>query len=137
MRTWITWIAIPLLFSNKLNLNLLLCTFLFRWIVYLFIFFNLNVLYFSPLTYRYFSTLSMEDLTVSHLIFIHCPIKLELPWWLSDKESTCKGKRCWKIPQRRKWQITPRFLPWEIWWTEEPDKLQFVGSQKSRTRLRD
>ena len=39
-----------------------------------------------------------------------------LPWWLSGKESPCKGRRCefdpWvrKISWRRKWQPTPVFL---------------------------
>ena len=46
----------------------------------------------------------------------------ELPRWLSGKESACecrRHKRCrldpWvgKIPQRRKWQPTPEFLPGE------------------------
>ena len=45
---------------------------------------------------------------------------MELPRWLSDKESTCqcmRRKRCgfnpWvgKIPWSRKWQPTPVFLP--------------------------
>ena len=42
-----------------------------------------------------------------------------LPWWLSGKESTCQCRRHgfdpWvgKIPQRRKWQPTPVFLPGE------------------------
>ena len=40
-----------------------------------------------------------------------------LPWWLSDKESTCQCRRHgfdpWveKIPWRRKWQPIPVFLP--------------------------
>ena len=40
-----------------------------------------------------------------------------LPSWLSSKESACQWRRCqfspwfWKIPWRRKWQITPVFLP--------------------------
>ena len=40
-----------------------------------------------------------------------------LPWWLIGKESTCQCRRCrfdpWfgKIPWRRKWQLTPVFLP--------------------------
>ena len=40
-----------------------------------------------------------------------------LPRWLSGKESSCQFRRCgfssWvrKIPQRRKWQPTPVFLP--------------------------
>ena len=41
-----------------------------------------------------------------------------LPWWLSDKESACcAGDEfdCWvrKILWRRKWQLTPVFLPRE------------------------
>ena len=42
-----------------------------------------------------------------------------LPWWLSSKESTFLYRRCgfdpWvgKIPWRRKWQLTPVFLPEE------------------------
>ena len=44
----------------------------------------------------------------------------ELPRWLSGTESTCQCRRCrrrrfdpWlrRIPQRRKWQLTPVFLP--------------------------
>ena len=43
-----------------------------------------------------------------------------LPWWLSGKESTCQSRRHrrhrfnpWvrEIPWRRKWQLTPVFLP--------------------------
>ena len=40
-----------------------------------------------------------------------------LPWWLSSKDSTCQCRRLkfdsWvgKIPQKRKWQPTPVFLP--------------------------
>ena len=40
-----------------------------------------------------------------------------LPWWLSGKESACQQSRhgfyLWvgKIPQRRKWQPDPAFLP--------------------------
>jgi len=40
-----------------------------------------------------------------------------LPWWPSGKESTCQCRRQgfdpWsgKIPWRRKWQLTPVFLP--------------------------
>ena len=46
------------------------------------------------------------------LIYMH-----GLPWWLSSKESICQCRSCrfspWvrKIPWRRKWQLTPVFLP--------------------------
>ena len=42
-----------------------------------------------------------------------------LPWWFSGKESACQCRRLrfnpWlgKIPWRRKWQLTPVFLPGE------------------------
>ena len=35
-----------------------------------------------------------------------------------------------KIPWRRAWQPTPVFLPGESPWTEEPDGLQSMGSQR-------
>ena len=37
-----------------------------------------------------------------------------------------------KIPRRREWQPTPVFLPGESPWTEEPDRLLYLGSQKVR-----
>ena len=45
------------------------------------------------------------------------PHYLGLPQWVSGQESTCQCRRCkfdpWvrKIPQKRKWQPTPIFLP--------------------------
>ena len=35
-----------------------------------------------------------------------------------------------KIPWRRKWQPTPSILAWKIPWTEEPGRLQSMGSQR-------
>ena len=35
-----------------------------------------------------------------------------------------------KIPWRKKWQPTPVFLPEKIPWTEEPGRLQSMGSQR-------
>ena len=70
-------------------------------------------------------------------------------WWLSllrasqgqgcGKGCSCQCrrlKRCgfspwvWKIPWRRAWQPTQRFLAWKILWTEEPGRLLPVGSQR-------
>ena len=57
--------------------------------------------------------------------------------WLSGKESTCQCRRCrrhgfipWdrKIPWKRAWQPTPVFF--RILWTEEPGRLQSMGSQR-------
>ena len=52
------------------------------------------------------------------------------------KKSACQCRRCkcgfcpWvgKIPWRRKWQPCPLFLPGESPWTEEPGRLQSMGS---------
>ena len=61
-----------------------------------------------------------------------------LPRWFSGKESSCqcrRHKRCrfnpcvGKIPWRGAWQPTPVFLPGESPWTEEPSRLQSMGSQ--------
>ena len=54
------------------------------------------------------------------------------------KESTCQSRRCgfnsWvrKIPRRRAWQPTPVFLSGDSSWTEEPDGLRFIRSQRVR-----
>ena len=37
-----------------------------------------------------------------------------------------------KIPWRRAWQPTPVILPGESQWTEEPGRLQSMGSQRIR-----
>ena len=65
-----------------------------------------------------------------------------LPRWDSGEESSCqcrRRKRCrfnpWagRISCRRQWQPAPVFLPEkEIPWTEEPCRLQSMGSQTVR-----
>ena len=35
-----------------------------------------------------------------------------------------------KIPQKREWLPTPVFLPGKFAWTEEPGRLQSMGSQR-------
>ena len=61
-----------------------------------------------------------------------------LPRWLRGKESTCQCRRhgfnLWagKIPWRRAWWSTSVFLAWRIPWTEEPGRLQFMGSCRLR-----
>ena len=66
-----------------------------------------------------------KDDSISHLLYFVCVIIIRnqyidpncnggLPWWLSNKESTCQFRfHPWvgKIPWRRKWQPTPIFLP--------------------------
>ena len=59
------------------------------------------------------------------------------PGGASGKEPTCQCRRYkrlgfdpWvgKIPWRRTWQPTPVFFPAESPWTEEPSRLQSIGS---------
>ena len=66
------------------------------------------------------------------------------PSGANDKESICQCRRHkkhefnpWvrKILWRKKWQPTPVFLLGKIPRTEEPGRLQAMGSQKSRTQL--
>ena len=76
------------------------------------------------------------------LFFKRVKLNHLLPRWLNGKESACQCRRYgfdpWvgKIPWRRAWQPTPEFLPGEFL-TEEPGRLQSVGSQKSWIRLSD
>ena len=54
------------------------------------------------------------------------------------KEAQEGGDTCiimavvWQKPWRRAWEPIPVFLPGESPWTEEPDRLQFMGSQRVR-----
>ena len=64
-------------------------------------------------------------------------------WWLRGKESSWQFRRCkihplvWKIPGRRKWQLTPVFLTGKSHGEEEPGEVGYLGLQNSWTRLRD
>ena len=61
---------------------------------------------------------------------------LGLPSWLRQQRIHLQCERPgfdpWvgKIPWRKVWQPTPVFLPGESPWTEEPGRLQFMGSQR-------
>ena len=81
--------------------------------------------------------------TLGRCLHLVGPSKGGFPDGASGKEPTCqhrRHKRCrfhlWigKIPWRRAWQPTPAFLPGESPWTEEPGRIQSIGSQ-SQTRL--
>ena len=43
----------------------------------------------------------------------------------------------WKDPLEESMATHSSIFPWEIPWTEEPGKLQFMGLQKSQTQLSD
>ena len=43
----------------------------------------------------------------------------------------CFWMEC-SVYRRRQWQPTPVLLPWKIPWTEEPGRLQFMGSLRVR-----
>ena len=70
-------------------------------------------------------------------------LRIRLPglsWWLSGKESACQCRRHrfdpWvgKMPERRKWQPTPAFLPEKFHRQRSLGGLESMGSQ-SRTWL--
>ena len=43
----------------------------------------------------------------------------------------------WEDPLEKEMATRSSILAWEIPWTEEPDGLQFMGLQKSRTQFSD
>ena len=66
---------------------------------------------------------------------------LGFPGGASGKEPVCQYRRYkrlgfdpWvgEVPWRRAWQPTPVFLPGESPWTEEPGRLQSMGSKRVR-----
>ena len=68
---------------------------------------------------------------ISILFYVH---RGDFSWWLRRICLQCRrpGFNLWvgKILWRRKWQPTPVFLPGESPWTEEPGRLQSMGSQR-------
>ena len=70
-----------------------------------------------------------------------CSKPLQLPRWFSGKTSACQGSRCkrhkfdpWvrKIPQSRKWQFTPVFLPGKFHGQRNLGGLQSMQLQRVR-----
>ena len=55
-------------------------------------------------------------------------------WWRISMQFRRHGFSPWmgNLPWRRKWQPTPVILDWEIPRTEEPDRLQPIGSHRVR-----
>ena len=49
-------------------------------------------------------------------------------------QETWVDPQVWKIPRKRKGQLTLVFLPGKIPWTEEPDRLQSMKSQSDTTQ---
>ena len=63
-----------------------------------------------------------------------------LPRWLSGKVSACQGGHSGSIPWsgrslEEEMAIHSNILAWEIPWTEEPARLQSIGSQRVRHDL--
>ena len=61
-----------------------------------------------------------------------------LPWWLSDKGPTCQCRRhiqslVQEDSLEKEMATCSSVLAWEIPRTEEPGRLQSMGSQNSRT----
>ena len=67
---------------------------------------------------------------------------LELPRWLSGKESACQaGDTGLSVgqeePLEKETTTHSSILAWRIPWTEEPGGLQSLWPQQSQTRLSD
>ena len=66
----------------------------------------------------------------------HVMYKKGLPQWLTGKESVCNAGDAGdnplvgKIPWRTAMATHSVILFWRIPWTEEPDGLQSIGSQR-------
>ena len=63
---------------------------------------------------------------------------MELPWWLSRKESDCNTGDTNLIlgqesPLEKEMATYFSIFAWEIPWTEEPGGLKSMGLQKSQT----
>ena len=68
--------------------------------------------------------------------------RLGLPRWLSGKASACQAgdvieALSWEDPLEKEMATHSNLLAWEIPMTEEPGRLQSMGSNKSWTKLRD
>ena len=71
-------------------------------------------------------------------------LAIGVPWWLSGKESACQflpmqetraRSLDWEDPLEKEMATHSSILAWEIPWTEEPDWLQAMGSQRVRHNL--
>ena len=51
---------------------------------------------------------------------------------MQDTQETWVQSLGWEDPLEEEMAAHSRILVWEIPWTEEPDGLQFMGSQKSQ-----
>ena len=74
---------------------------------------------------------------------IYVCMYIRLPWWLSGQESVCNAGDArdmgsipgsWRSPGGGNGNLL-HILAWRIPWTEEPGRLQFMGSQKVRHDL--
>ena len=58
-----------------------------------------------------------------------------LPRWLSGEESVCQAEGAgsilgWKDALKKEMATHSNILAWKIPWKEEPDRLQYTGSQR-------
>ena len=72
------------------------------------------------------------------MCLLHSRRQEGLAWWLSDKESACNAgnEGDWvrslgrEDPLEKEMAIHSSILAWKIPWTEEPGRLQSLGSQR-------
>ena len=56
---------------------------------------------------------------------------------MQETQETWVPSLGWEDPVEEEMAAHSSILACEIWWTEEPSGLQYMGSQKNRTWLRD
>ena len=74
---------------------------------------------------------------IQWLIKQHITLVIGFPWWLSGKESACNAGDVGSTPGSGRspgegMATYSSILAWRIPWTEEPGRLQSMGSQKVR-----
>ena len=84
------------------------------------------------------SAINRHELTIS--IHMYTGVPCWLRWLkknLSAMQETWVQSLGWEAPLEKRMATHSSILAWRTPWTEEPGRLQSVGSQKSWTRLTD
>ena len=77
----------------------------------------------------------------AHIYTFIC-VYVGLPRWLSGTECPCKQEKQavslhWEDRLEEEMATHSSIFAWRILWPEEPGRLQFIGSQRVGTQLKD
>ena len=96
----------------------------------------LDIITYFPTVFRFSLFLSgHSSQSPSRILFLTCFLNISVLQSRASLQYRRPGFDPWveKIRGRRNWPPTPVFLAWEIPWTEEPGRLQSMGSIESDT----